>query len=160
MSRKVRIAVTTTSDAAHRTADPLRAYGLEPVMLPCIRIVGSGSEVLRRLRSAAREVDWIVVTSPRAVHVTWPNGGMPPVPVAAVGTATASAVTRAGGRVEVTGEAGAAGLLDTLRPLVAGKRVIFPHARGASPVIVAGLRAAGAEVVAESAYEDRADSAQ
>lgn len=153
MTRKVRVAVTTTADRAHRTADPLRLHGLEPVMLPCIRIVASASDVLQRLRSAAREADWIVVTSPRAVHVTWPDGGMPAVPVAAVGPTTASAVARAGGHVEVTGNAGAADVLETLRPLVPGKRVIFPHARSAAPVIVAGLRAAGAEVVAESVYE-------
>ena len=149
----MRVAVTTTAEAAHRTADPLRAHGMEPVMLPCIRIVASASEVLQRLRSAAREADWIVVTSPRAVHVTWPVGGMPSVPVAAVGPASGSAVTRAGGHVAVTGEAGAAGLLDALRPLVPRKRVVFPHARSAGPAIVAGLRAAGAEVVAAAAYE-------
>ncbi len=153
MSRKLRVAITTTADTAPRVTHLLRSAGLEPVTLPCIRIVASGPKVLQRLRSSARDADWIVVTSPRAVHVTWPDGEMPSVPVAAVGPAAASAVTRAGGRVEITGEAGAASILKALRPLVREKRVAFPHARTADPAIVAGLRAAGAEVMAESVYD-------
>ena len=153
MRRILRVAVTTTADTAHRVAYLLRSDRLEPVMLPCIRIVVAPPEVLQRVRSATPNADWIVVTSPRAVHVTWPDGGMPEVPVAAVGPATGSAARRAGGRVEVTGNAGAASLLEALRPLVAGKRVAFPHARIADPATVAGLRAAGAEVMAESVYE-------
>ncbi len=153
MSRKVRVAVTTTADTAPRVAYLLRSAGLEPVTLPCIRIVASAPKVLQRLRSSARDADWIVVTSPRAVHITWPDGGMLPVPVAAVGPAAASAATRAGGRVEVTGEAGAGSLLEALRPLVRGKRVAFPHARSVDPTIVDGLRAAGAKVMAESVYD-------
>ncbi len=149
----LRVAVTTTADTAHRVAYLLRSAGLEPVTLPCIRIVASAPKVLQRLRSFARDADWIVVTSPRAVHVTWPDGGMLSVPVAAVGPAAASAATRAGGSVEVTGEAGAASLLEALRPLVRGKQVAFPHARSVDPAIVAGLRAAGAEVVAEPVYD-------
>ena len=77
---------------------------------------------------------------------------MPPVPVAAVGPAAASAATVAGGSVEVTGKTGAAGLLEALGPLVSGRRVAFPHADGADPATVADLQAAGAEVVAESVY--------
>ena len=153
MSRKLRVAVTTTADTAPRVADRLEYAGLGPVPLPCIRIVASAPKVLQRLRSSARHADWIVVTSPRAVHITWPDGGMHSVPVAAVGPAAASAATRAGGRVEVTGKAGAASLLEALRPLVRGKRVAFPHARTVDPAIVAGLRAAGATVVAVSVYD-------
>ena len=79
-----RVAVTTAVDTAHRVARLLHLDQLEPVMLPCIRIVAAPIEALERLRAAARDADWIVVTSPRAVHVTWPEGGMPSLPVAAV----------------------------------------------------------------------------
>ncbi len=153
MSHMLRVAVTTTADTADRIADLVRTERLQPVMLPCICIVAAPPEALRLFRSAAGDADWIVVTSPRAVQVTWPEGGMPSVPVAAVGPAAASAATRAGGRVEVTGKTGAGGLLDTLRPLLSGKRVAFPHAHGADPATNAGLQAAGADVMAESVYE-------
>ncbi len=149
----LRVAVTTAADTAPKVARLLYRDGLEPVMLLCIRIVAAPIEALERLRSAARDADWIVVTSPRAVRVTWPEGGMPPLPVAAVGAEAASAATLAGGRVEVAGEAGAASLLESLHRLVSGKRVAFPHVRNADPATAAGLRAAGAQVVAESVYE-------
>lgn len=153
MSRVPRVAVTTAVDTAHRVARLLHLDQLEPVMLPCIRIVAAPIEALERLRAAARDADWIVVTSPRAVRVTWPEGGMPSLPVAAVGAAAASAATLAGGRVEVAGKAGAASLLKDLHRLISGKRIAFPHVRSADPATAAGLRAAGAEVVAESVYE-------
>lgn len=155
MSSGRRVAVTTAGDPAARAAADLRHRDLEPVMLPCIRIVPSPPHLLERARTAAREADWILLTSARAVSATWPDGGMPPVPIAAVGRSTASAASRAGGTVEITGRRGAASLIHDLEPLVSAKRVAFPHASGTGAAAADRLRRAGATVVTEVAYETK-----
>lgn len=149
----VRVAVTTTSDRAPHVAALVEARGLVPVVLPCIRIEPPTTEARALLRAAAPDADWILVTSARAVRSVWPGGDMPSVPVAAVGPASADAAREAGGRVELIGDAGAANLAALLVDKVAGKTVVFPHARAADPATAAALRSAGAEVVAVSAYD-------
>lgn len=146
-----RVAITTTADAAPRVAEPLVAHGLVPVMLPCIAISPASANVLADLRKKAAKADLIVVTSARAVRVTWPDGDMPSTPVAAVGSATAAAVTDAGGVVKVTGSGGAAELVAELG--VSGLRIVFPHARAADPSTDAELERMGATVFAATAYD-------
>lgn len=146
-----RVAVTTTADSAPRLAEPLIAHGLIPVMLPCISISPAPADVLEALRTHARKADLIVVTSARAVRVTWPDGDMPATPVAAVGSATAEAVEQAGGIVKAVGSGGAADLVETLD--VKGLRIVFPHARAADPATDAALERMGATVYAATAYE-------
>jgi uroporphyrinogen-III synthase len=149
-----RVAVTTELDAAGRIGRLTEEAGLEPVYLPCIRTAVSPPEILDPLRAASRKADWVVCTSQRAVSSMWPTGGMPTRPlVAAVGAATARAVTAAGGRVAVTGTGGAAALREILRGRLAGQVVVFPHARAADPATVEMLRSEGASVVAGPAYE-------
>jgi uroporphyrinogen-III synthase len=146
-----RVAVTTTADAAPRAAEPLIAHGLTPVMLPCISISPAAPAILAELRAEAARADLIVITSARAVRVTWPDRDMPSTPVAAVGTATAEAVLDAGGVVKVTGSGGAADLVASLD--VTGLRIVFPHARSADPSTDADLERMGATVFAETAYD-------
>jgi uroporphyrinogen-III synthase len=147
----IRVAVTTTADGAHRVAEALIAHSLVPVLLPCIAISPSPADVLDGIRRQAADTDLIVVTSARAVRVTWPNGDMPPTPVAAVGPATAAAVEDAGGVVHTVGSDGAAALVRGIE--VAGMRVVFPHARAADPSTTAALEAKGATVFAAPAYD-------
>lgn len=149
----LRVAVTTAVDRSEVVADAVRRAGLIAVVLPCLEVEPASEPVLARLRAAAAASDLIVATSGRAVRITWPVGGMPPVPVAAVGRATARAVTEAGGRVEVVGEQGAAALAGALEGRVRGRTVAFPHARGADPSTVRRLEASGATVAAEAVYE-------
>lgn len=146
-----RVAVTTAQDTARRVGEALVAHDLAPVYLPCISISPSLPPVLERLRADAAAADLIVLTSARAVRVTWPDGHMPDTPVAAVGPGTAEAVRRAGGTVAHVGSAGAASLLDELD--VAGATVVFPHARAADPATATGLEERGARVVAGAAYD-------
>lgn len=146
-----RVAVTTTADAAPRAAEPLIAHGLTPVMLPCISISPGSPAVLAELREEASRADLIVVTSARAVRITWPDGDMPATPVAAVGTATAEAVLDAGGVVRVAGSGGASELVAELD--VTGLRIVFPHARSADPATDAELERMGASVFAATAYD-------
>lgn len=146
-----RVAVTTTADNAHRVGDALVAAGLVPVMLPCISISPSPEDVLVELRTAAAKADLIVVTSARAVRILWPDGNMPSTPVAAVGAATAEAVTDAGGTVQIIGDGGAADLVAQLD--VDGLTVAFPHARAADPATTIELERRGATVHGATAYD-------
>lgn len=148
-----RVAVTTAVDRAPIVARALHRHGLKPVLLPCIEVVPAPEETLAAARSAAGIADWVLLTSPRAVCITWPSGLMPDVPVAAVGAATAEEAARAGGRVELVGEAGAVAMVEELAPMVKESVLAFPHARGARRSTFAGLEEAGARLVATAVYE-------
>ena len=147
----IRVAVTTAADTARRVADALVAHGFVPVTLPCIAISPSPPDVLDDLRHKAISADLILITSARAVRVTWPHRDMPPVPVAAVGEATAEAVEYAGGRVDTMGSGGASDLIADLE--VAGSSIVFPHARAADPATALELERRGATVHAAAAYD-------
>ena len=148
-----RVAITTTEDRASTLVETLIAHQMEPVRLPCIEVKAAPEHVLEEARSKAANADWIVLTSQRAVDLTWPSGGMPDVSVAAVGGSTAAAVEAAGGRVEAAGHVGAAGLIATLGQTMAGRSVVFLHAAGADPSTITSLERAGARVVAIPVYE-------
>ncbi len=148
----MKVAVTASADTAERIGRALDARGLEGVFLPCVVTRSRADGELRPVRELAATVDWIVVTSVRAVRTVWPDGGMPPVPVAAVGRATADAVAAAGGRAVLVGDEGAAALLRRLGPEVGGATVLYPRPERAATDVEATLRAAGAEVIAATVY--------
>jgi len=148
----VKVAVTATADTAERIRRALDVRGLEGVVLPCVVTRPRDEGALRRVRGLAATVDWIVVTSARAVRTLWPDGGMPPVPVAAVGPATAEAVAAAGGRVALVGTEGAASLLRRLEPEVGEATVLYPRPERTAADVETTLRAAGAEVIAATVY--------
>lgn len=147
------MAVTTSADAAERICVPLVLAELDPVVLPCIEVRAAPGSVLDGMRSAARVADHLLLTSVRTVQILWPEGGMPPVPVAAVGGATARAVEQAGGMVETIGPGDGDDLIDLLLAQVAGRRIVFPHARSADPGRAERLRRAGALVDAAAVYD-------
>lgn len=148
-----RVAITTARDGAGRLVRMAKRYGLTPVPLPCIEVIPASSEVLDAARALAAEADWMVVTSSRAVTILWPMGGMPEVPVAAVGKSTAVSVEHAGGVLGLVGEAGGRALTVELGERLEGRSVFFPHASEADPSTIAVLEEAGAEVGAVTVYE-------
>lgn len=150
-----RVAVTTTADRYHRIAANLESLGLEPVMLPCIEVAAAPHEVLREAREEAARADWLLMTSARTVSVLWPDGGMPEVPIAAVGPRTAAAVVNAGGQLELVGEGGGEAIASRLDGLVRGRSVFFPHASGADPATASALGKGGATVHSVVVYETR-----
>ena len=151
----IRVAITTTEDRASTLVETLIAHQMEPVRLPCIEVTAAPEHVLEEARSKSADADWIVLTSPRAVSLAWPSGGMPDVPVAAVGASTAAAVKAAGGRVHAAGHVGAAELMATLAQQTVGASVVFPHAAGAGTSTITGLEGKGARVFAIPVYETR-----
>lgn len=150
-----RIALTTTGDRTILLAPLCEEQGVEPVHLPCIEFVPADESVLDPMRRWVGEADWLVVTSSRAISTLWPEGGMPDVPVAAVGSVTAQAVRDAGGRPAVVGDGGAVQLIALLSGRLGGVSVAFPHARGAGTATIEALEAAGASVDARVVYEIR-----
>lgn len=147
--------MTTTPDRGARLAVRCREVGLEPVLLPCIQFTPATEHILESARRDAAEADWLVVTSSRAISALWPEGEMPPVDVAAVGSHTADAVRDAGGTATLVGEGGASDVMDLVAGRVNGLRVVFPHASGAGQSTVAALENAGATVIAPPVYETR-----
>lgn len=150
-----RLGLTTTRDRIAQLAGLAERQGLVPVPLTCISIVMSATEKLERARADASEADWIVITSSRAVEAVWPEGEMPDIPVAAVGSVTASAVRDAGGKVSVVGDLGSSDLVAKIRSTAAGRRVFFPHAATANVSALRSLLGADAEVSAMAVYETR-----
>lgn len=150
-----RIALTTTPDRAARLARLCEQRGLEPVRLPCIEFVPAEEDNLDPTRRRVAQADWLVVTSSRAISALWPHGGMPDVPVAAVGPATAQAVRASGGRSVVVGDGGADELVDLVAGRLSGASVAFPHAEGAGHTTIEALESAGATVDAWAVYEIR-----
>ncbi len=144
----IRLAVTTTADEQTRVAEMAVSAGFTPVALPCVTIKPESSELVAAMRRACSKADLIIITSPRAVRVLWPTGGMPPVGVAAVGEATARAVVSAGGRVEVTGVEGFDRLVEQIR--MNGRRVVYPHGRNGMADIT---RLTGRSVVSGPVYD-------
>lgn len=146
----VRVAVTTSADRAAGAARCFRAAGLDPVVLPCIRVVAADVERVRALREAAEGGDLLVLTSGRPLDILWPEGRMPPLAVAAVGPATARRAERWGARVVTVGTRGGADLADRIRG--GRKVVVYPHAEGTDGETIRLLEAAAERLLAAPVY--------
>lgn len=134
------IRVGVTSDSFAAVASGYTAAGLEPVALPCIRIVPAPPREMARARARALRADLLMITSPRVVSLLWPNGRMPDVDTAVVGPSTASRVEQAGGRPSVVGDAGLARLAELIVGRTDGRTVVIAHAAGSDPAAMARLR--------------------
>jgi uroporphyrinogen-III synthase len=148
-----RLALTTTRDRSLQLIDDVAALGMEPMVLPCIELIPATDEVIETARTESAQSDWLLLTSPRTVHRLWPEGGMPATNVAAVGQATAEAVSNAGGTISLVGDGGARELAERITRVVAGQSVFFPHAAGADRSTIDLLEGAGAEVRSQVVYE-------
>lgn len=145
-----RVAITTDRFAA--VAPWFAATGLTPLHLPCIRVEPATPARLAEARHAAASADLVLITSARTVALLWGESRMPPVPVAAVGEATAAAVTDAGGAVEIVGHTGLADLAKRMAAETRPPRLVFPRAAGSDPRALAPLEMAGAEIVGFDVY--------
>ncbi|MDR0788398.1 MAG: uroporphyrinogen-III synthase [Gemmatimonadota bacterium] len=164
-----RVVVTRPVTESDELSMLLERMGAEVVMLPMIRIEASEDDRIL-LGEVVRPggYDWLVFTSVNGVAcfrsaldevgVEWPDAR-----VCAVGPTTASAIRRAGGKVDVVPDEhiaeGAAEVMINAAGGLAGKRVLFPRAEEARPVLADALRTAGAEVVEVVAYRTVAETA-
>jgi uroporphyrinogen-III synthase len=139
----------------------LRARGVEPVVLPAIKIMptSNGAALHDAVdRVIAGHYDWLVFTSGNAVsaivEALGDRAAVPQLRIAAVGRATAAQLTEAGFTPNLvpniaTGE----GLVAALTAQgMDGQRVLLPLSNLAHDTVRAGLVAAGATVDVIEAY--------
>lgn len=159
----VRILVSRAKTQAGGLATDLAALGAQVLTIPFIEIRKPSS--YRALDAALKQIaeyDWLILTSVNGVDALFARMEMRGVAaedlnhlqVAAIGPATAKAITRHGLLVDVMpDEYVAESVVRSLRKLVKGKRVLLVRAKVARDVIPNELRKAGAEVAVVEAYE-------
>lgn len=167
-----RVLVTRAEAQAEPLSAALVAAGMAPVIYPVLRIEAPESvdeldDEIRRLASGG--YDWVVFTSANAVEsvatrlaaLALDVTGLGEVSIAAVGRATAGAVSRYGWPVPfVPGEATGASLGEELAERIGpGSRVLHPRGNLARDEVAQRIEAAGASVTPVVAYctvaEDR-----
>jgi len=124
----MRVGITTSADRLERVSEAFSDAGLTPVWLPCVRIEPATVEVLEEVRRSVGEAAVLLLGSDRTLDLLWPGGQAPPVPVIAVGGATAAAVRKRGGSIEFTGSSGLQEVVEQAD--LDGRQVAFPHAAG------------------------------
>ncbi len=146
----MRLGLTTTPDRIRTLAAAAERLEFDPVALPCVRIDAVPGGV-GRLADDWSDADVLIVTSVRSVAVLAP-AGIPPLPIIAVGPATAKAVTGDGGSVVWEGSNGIRQLANEARHLLAGKRAIIAGASNTAQDNVAELESAGCSVLSVPLY--------
>ncbi|HJU80944.1 MAG TPA: uroporphyrinogen-III synthase [Acidimicrobiia bacterium] len=150
----MRVALTT--DRFDGVAPLYVAAGLDPISLPCVKVEPASEDVLARAREAVASADIMILSSARTINWLWPGGPLPSVDVVAVGRATASAVTKRGGRVVLTGDSGLAKLADTASALLAKNRVVFPRSAASDPGSLRLIRQLAPDLVEFEVYRMQA----
>jgi uroporphyrinogen-III synthase len=158
-----RVVVTRALEQSQSLADALRAAGAEPVLLPLVAFAppDNPAELDACLKNSAR-FDWVIFTSQNAVRAVRQRCEVLDLPlaqafagvkIAAVGPATAEAVTSAGLSVNFisrihTGVA----LAEELSADAQKKRVFLPRSDRANPDLIEVLNLHGWQVTPVVAY--------
>jgi len=161
-----RIVVTRAREQAGDLVQALEAHGAAAVLAPVIRI--EPHEDLSALRAALAGLSayrWVVFTSQNAVQIVFDRlivWGLTPrvfaaTAVAAIGTATAAALTQRGVAPvlvpdEFVGEALAEALAVRSGGNLSGAKVLIPSAEDARDALAGGLRQHGAAVEVVPVY--------
>ena len=157
-----RVLVTRPQTQVHDFVTRLQALGAVPIILPAIHIVPP-EDHYAALDAALRQLatfDWMVFTSVNGVEHVWQRlatlgldrQALTAVRIAAIGPATAHALTERGVRITVMPERYVAEALLAALPHPAGQRFLLPRAALARDTLRTGLQAAGAEVIEVPAY--------
>jgi uroporphyrinogen III methyltransferase/synthase len=154
------IAVTRAAHQAGPLAGALAERGASVVLAPTIEIVDPEDMApLDEAVAGLARYDWAIFTSANGVDRFFARlsdaGALAGVRVAAIGTATASALARHGARADLVPEEYVAeSLLASLEEAapVAGRRFLIARAAVARDVLPDALRAAGAVVDVVDAY--------
>lgn len=159
-----RVLVTRTSDQARELMDPIIALGGEAISCPVIKTVLANNldEIDQGLRNLS-SYDWVIFTSVNAIrfflqraneigiHVQDQLKGK----VAAVGTKTAAALHKENIEVNhIPAKFTADDLLESLKgELIAGQKILIPHANLAKKNLANGLEKLGLYVDDFVTYE-------
>lgn len=156
-----RILVTRAHTQASRLTALLESHGAAAVEVAMIEIIEAtdGGRALTASAFRLSEFEWLVLTSPNGVErfakqLSDHNISVPAdLRVAAIGTATASALAAVGITVDlVPSRHITEGLLAEFPEPVAGGRVLLPQGNIARPKLQEGLAAAGWQVLRVEAY--------
>jgi uroporphyrinogen-III synthase len=150
----LRILVTRARIQASDLVERLESLGAEPIVMPSIEIAAP-LDARPLLDSLARltEFDWMVFTSTNGVRAVLDCGIPLDGPkIAAVGPATASALERAGYRVDVVPTSFMGSAVPDAMGEIDGQRILWPRGDLARGEFVAALIAGGATVLAVEAY--------
>jgi uroporphyrinogen-III synthase len=154
-----RVLVTRPRRQAAALAGALAAAGLQPVCVPTVEIEPAADPALEEALGHVERFDWIVVTSANAVpalagrlDTAARRGTASRTRIAAIGPATAAALTAAGLSVDhvpdtFLGSAIVAGLGE-----LDGRHVLLAHADAAEPDLRETLEERGARVADVVAY--------
>lgn len=152
-----RIIVTRPRHQAESLNQALSELGAEVVLAPAIRIEPPADPALLTQAAAAADAfDWIVFTSVNGVDAFFDHVDTTPrAELAAIGPATADALTERGAHATVVPERFVAEeVFDAMErhSNLSGKKILLPRADIAREVLPKLLRAAGAEVDVVAAY--------
>jgi uroporphyrinogen-III synthase len=160
--RGKRILVTRARHQAGRLAEALEEQGAEVLRLPTIEIIPPETYAhLDALLEVITGFHWLILTSANAVaavaerleFLRIPRDQLVHLQVAAVGQATASAVSQMGLKVACMPEEYVAeAVVAMLRSRVAGRRILLARAAVARDVIPEQLRHCGADIHVVEAY--------
>ena len=151
----VRVLITRPAEQSQAWAHLFRSAGAEPVLFPTVTIGPPTSWApLDDCLAHLERYDWLVFSSAAAVRHTLgrlpDRASLQQKRVAAVGDATAHALSTQGVRVDLIPSEGAdqngQGLAQALAPLATGTRVLFPQAIGGRPELRDALVANGCSV--------------
>ena len=142
-------------------AAALAAAGAEPIAFPTLTTAPPGSwAAVDAALARLPDYDFLVFTSQTTVDFLvcrMPGRRFPPnlrATIAAVGPATARAIATAGGVVALLPDDNRQeGLLEALRPVAAGKRVLLPMAAGGRALLAETLCTWGGEVDVVTVYQ-------
>lgn len=148
MSGSPRVAVFRPDDDRIETAVAvLESLGATPVADPMLKIESTGAV-------PAADRDYVVFTSKTGIELVADSGWSPgETTLVSIGPGTTAAANRAGWQVDREPDTySSAGLVSLLRDEAAGKTVEVARSDHGSPVLLQGLREAGADVTETVLY--------
>ena len=159
-----RVLVTRAQEQNEDFSRQLAAVGAIPIELPTIQIVPPDDPApLEAALGRLAVYDWLIFTSANAVKYVWQRlllggkstAGLPAARLAAIGPATAAALTELGLTGALMPADHIAEALVESMPDIRGQRILLPTADIARPTLADGLRARGAIVDWVVAYQTR-----
>lgn len=159
-----RVVVTRALEQSQSLVDALRDAGAEPVLLPLVAFApaDNSAELDACLKNGA-QFDWVFFTSQNALRAVQQRCTALELPlpqvfagvkIAAIGSATAEAVSAAGLPVNYVSRIhNGVALAEELAKQLQGKRVFLPRSDRANPELIATLKHHGAQVTPVVAYK-------
>ena len=146
-----RALVLRAREDAARTAEKLRAMGIEPVLSPVLEIAATNAPI------PPGDYDAVLVSSAKGVECAPASAqAFQTLPLHAVGAKTAAVARAHGWRTDIV-----AGSAEAILPLLVLRytspvKMLYLAGRDRQPTLEAGLRAAGHAITAVNVYEARA----